>query len=487
GPNPTIQLGGVAVARQGTGAVVYVRQDAGADHVFVSRLADGAFQAPERLDAGLSAAASQPVIAAMDDGRLAVAFVSGGAVVAVVKPAGDQPWTGPQVLAAAGSSPAVAASVNRGAYVAFTTPGGGGADVRLARLDRRSAAFTVYDGPLDVDPNAAAGDGAGRPSVGIAADNSAVVAWGEGGHVYARRAFADHLSQYSQDAGVGDAPEVALEDDSGLGWAMFRSGATVVARRLRGATFDGPVVLGPGEAVGAPRLALAPRGVGYAAVGGAATNGAFASVLVQDAFRPFAALGGGFAAGPAPVPAVDDDGDGVVAFQQGDAAGGRAIGARRFPHPSGGASVPAPGRAVTLSRPELGPPDAALGLDAASDRLGDTAIAWVQADASGRRLVAGAFDRAPGAFAGTTTTAWRRDRRVLAWSESRELWGPLTYVVSVDRRAVGQVAGRTRIRLARPLRRGEHRWRVAAVDRRGQVTRTRARTLRIGPAPRKGR
>jgi hypothetical protein len=51
------------VARDGTGAVVYVKSVGGADHVFASRLQGGAWQPPEQLDAGVGAS-SEPVVAA---------------------------------------------------------------------------------------------------------------------------------------------------------------------------------------------------------------------------------------------------------------------------------------------------------------------------------------------------------------------------------------------------------------------------------------
>jgi len=53
GPSTDIEgLGGVDVARDGTGGLAYVKRDGGVDHIFVSRLAGGAWQAPERVDQG---------------------------------------------------------------------------------------------------------------------------------------------------------------------------------------------------------------------------------------------------------------------------------------------------------------------------------------------------------------------------------------------------------------------------------------------------
>ena len=52
GPSADIvSVGDLDVSRDGTGAVTYVKQEAGVDHVWAARLVDGAFAAPERVDA----------------------------------------------------------------------------------------------------------------------------------------------------------------------------------------------------------------------------------------------------------------------------------------------------------------------------------------------------------------------------------------------------------------------------------------------------
>ena len=55
GPSADIKsFGDVDVAPDGTGAIAYIKSDAGVDHVFVSRIANGAFGAPERADIGIA-------------------------------------------------------------------------------------------------------------------------------------------------------------------------------------------------------------------------------------------------------------------------------------------------------------------------------------------------------------------------------------------------------------------------------------------------
>ena len=72
------------------------------------------------------------------------------------------------------------------AYLAFTAVGDGGHDVRTAYYFQGQ--WALGTGPLDANPAAAdAGLGSGRPDVATAGDGTAIVVWGESGHVYARR------------------------------------------------------------------------------------------------------------------------------------------------------------------------------------------------------------------------------------------------------------------------------------------------------------
>src|SRR3954469_16185443 len=64
-----IEVGGVDLARDGSGAIAYLRNDGGAPHVFVARLADGAFRAPERVDPG-TGSATEVKVAVGDGNRL---------------------------------------------------------------------------------------------------------------------------------------------------------------------------------------------------------------------------------------------------------------------------------------------------------------------------------------------------------------------------------------------------------------------------------
>jgi hypothetical protein len=513
GPSPDIQrLGGIAVARDGTGALVYVKQDGGVSHIFVSRLVNGGWEAPERIDGSLAGPSSQPVVAASDGGRLAIAFINDTQLVTVVRPAGDQPYGPPSGLAAPASNPSIDMSINGVAYVTFTLPGASAADVRAARLERKGTTFAVLPDPLDVDPAQNAGDGNKRSKVAVAADGSAVAVFGEDGsdgrtHVYGRRMFEMRVSNAPQDltlndleghaAAGADVPDIDIEDDSSFAWAVFRQyvedGAggvktRSIARRLVGSQFEAPVAVDGqgfpvGESTGAPRVDVSGRGDGYAATSGAGTAAAIGAVIKDDAFAPAVTLGGGFNVLPFPVPAVAETGDGLVAWAQGDASGGVSLHAKQYISVPASRVPQAPGPDQLLSNPDLGQVDGARGIDAAANRVGDIAVAFVQGGDGDRKIVAAAFDRAPGSFLTYTTTRWRKFARpALRWSQSFELWGPVTYRVEIDGQPVAQTT-ETSVTVPGIVPDGLHTWRVVAIDRRGQTTATASRNLRVDATP----
>ena len=70
GPSEEIVgFGGVAMAEDGSGGLVYLKRVGGVDHVFVSRYIEGHWLAPIRVDGEEPYAASWPRIGAADGGR----------------------------------------------------------------------------------------------------------------------------------------------------------------------------------------------------------------------------------------------------------------------------------------------------------------------------------------------------------------------------------------------------------------------------------
>jgi hypothetical protein len=472
-------LGDIDLARDGSGAMIWVRAIDGVDHVVVSRFEHGSFQPPERADAGLPGPSSQPMLGAAGGGRLAIVFVNAGTVYGAVRPSGGA-ISVPTPLGP-GSDPAVDLSINGTAFASFTSAG----DVRLARLDRRSNLWIGLAAPADVDPVRPAGVGSGRSKVAISADGVGVVTWGEAGHVFARKMFNTGVSNAPQDltpptfsnrvATLSELPDVDAEDDSSYAWIVFKQsfadgGSRILARRQRGTLFDPPVALDTGdEPVRDPRIDINGRGQGLASMAGAVSGQPMtAHIDRRDLFGPGVRIFGASVTAPLSVPSIAENNSAYVASILSTAAAPPYVAVRAYDSDERGTDG-------TLSRPELGPVDAARGFDVATDRGGGAIVGWVQ----GSSLVAGYFDRAPGRYLGYTGTGCcRGPLPTLSWQTPFEIWGPLRYEVLVDGNLVGQSAT-TSLTLTQPLAGGTHKWQVRAIDIRGQTSRSKTRNLRV--------
>ncbi len=499
GPSPDVRaLGGIDLARDGSGALAYVRRDGGEDHAFVSVIGAGVPQPPQRIDAGQPPLVGRPAIAAGDGGRLAVVYANAAGVWAVVRAAGDQPFSPPQQLGGPGASvPAVDMAGSGTGYAVWAENG----DVRAAALARRQSAFAGYTTPLDGDPARDAGTGATlRPAVGASSDGIGIAVWGErdgsgATRVVARRLVRGAPSTVAADAtlasldgrvaGSADTPDIGVEDDSSYAWVVFRqaiddgAGGTVVravARRLRGSAFDAPAAIDGAPAsgaVGAPRVGVNGRGAGIAVV--EAPGGAtLAAVIRDDAVTAPGVLGLAGRIPAVPASGFGENADGVAAWAAAPAPGAPPIAGARLLEDDPGLPVAPPfSGAVTLSDPAFGPVDPDAGFDVSTDRAGDAVIAYVQgSEPAGRRIAVGVYDRGPGAPVGTTTTNWRRASLPdFAWScvagpveqhhlpgarrrpAGRDDAGDAVHRRGADRRRPAPLAGRRhrRARAERPL------------------------------------
>lgn len=498
---PLKSMGNVDLAPDGSGAVVYTVEEGGADHVFVSRLSNGAWGRPERVDGALGAPSGQPVVSAADGGRVAVAFINAGNVIAVTKPSATAAWGAPQTVWGSGgaSSPSLDLSVNRKGYLAFAVPGAGGSDVRVA-YSRDAGPWAVAGAPLDANVNANAGAGAGRPQVGAAGDGIGIVAWGEDGRVWARRVQGTRPSVVAADAGAGlvlenvapatmDTPVVGAQDDdsfTGIAFrATFDAGGTprsrVVYRRLRGSRFENaaaadvtPFASGQGSVT--PRISNAGTGQGLVLGANEVAHFTYAMQLRADLAPAAVVQVDSVAPSARPtfaVPVTATPQKQMVAWQYTPPEGQPDLRGRLFNGREFEAEVP-------LSRPELGAVNAEQGLSASGNLRGDIVIAFVQeVPGQGKAIAVATLDQPPGAFAPRApATPWQRtDRPVLAWTSPREQWG-VTFAVRVDGAEVGRT-GSTSLRAPAPLAQGEHTWEVTATDRRGQQSAARPSVVRI--------
>jgi hypothetical protein len=500
GPAPAVRaLGGLDLAPDGTGAIAFTMQDGGVDHAFVSRLVDGAWSAPERLDADLGAASSQPAVAAGDDGRLLVVFVNAGNVYAATRADAGAGWTRQTLWGAGGASdPAVDLSVNGKGYAVFAAPGAGGHDVRVAHA-RDAGPWTVLAAPLDANPGNDAGTGAARAHVAASADGVGVVVWGEGGRVVARRVQGTRPSIVSVDAiadlsveGIpaagADAPVVSTQDDDSFTGVAFRAtfdvGGTLrsraIFRRLRGSRFEAPVAVdaapfASGQGSAGPRIATVGTGQGLVVAGNDTTNLTTALNLLFDVAPSTLLQVDTIVPSTAPafaVPAAATARKMLVAWQLTPPGGAPEIRGR---YRDGGDFE----AEQVLSRPEMGPTSAADGLLAAGDDSGNIAVAYVQdVPGQGRAIAVSTVDQPPTRFGPKRIEGFQRTvRPLLAWGISREQWGRY-FRVTIDGVVAG-VTGRRSFRPRTPLGQGAHTWQVTALDRRGQQFVAKALSVKV--------
>ena len=385
GPSAAISgLGGLSIARDGTGGLVYVKAVSGISHVFVSALLGGQFQSPVQVDAGLAGASSQPVLAAGNGGVLLVGFINAGQLYVVDKASSTAGFGSPQALAAGASNPSLQMTNFGKGYLAFTVADAAGHDVRTAYYD--NGAWSLEAAPLNVTPADDAGTGSGAPQVAAAGDGVAIVVWGEGGHVFSRRVWGtapsvvDEQADSASISGCGEVsagnPAVSAGGDSSYADVAFQETVScggvdqsrVMVNRLRASQYDGATsadgLSTPGTDSGTdPAVAMTEYGQGFVTAAGQASDNVVAMELGNNgAYGPVLqvnSLAG--TAPPDPVPGVAGLFSTLVAWQQTPGTTGPAeIRVRYEPRAS------TLGPELVLSSPAQGPTDAARGI--AADR-----------------------------------------------------------------------------------------------------------------------
>ncbi len=499
------RLGGFDVSRDGSGAVVYVKQSGGVDHVYASRLIAGNWSSPERLDTGLAGASSQPAVAAGDGGLVLVAFVNNGKLITTTRRSAASAWTTPAPFSTGQvtSGPSLGLSINNKGYLTFATTAGGNSDVRVARY--RDGSWALAASPLDAQPSDDAGQGPGRPRVVAPASGVAVVAWGEEGKIYARRVWdtqpsisvsrVDLPSLEGQPSQGADSPEVASPYDDSTAEVAWRQdflaagggkSSRVLVSALRGSAVDAPILAdgSPPQADGAERPRLAADGSGFGLLVNTrqSTHEVFAQLLRRRV--PSTRLDSTESSTPAfPVVALAGSTQAVVAWQHDDGATPTQIRGRRATLFGKGellGSGFAPEQ--TLSDPLAGPAQADRGLEASADRFGDLLIGFVQGlgtPAAARRVAVSYYDVPPRPFSVTSTDRFQpRALPLLTWRTALDAFGPVGYEVSIDGAAPFSVAG-PQARPPSPLFDGEHRLQVTAVDSQGQRTDASRRAVKV--------
>lgn len=501
GPSSAITgLSGLAVARDGTGGLVYTKTLGGTPHAFLSSL-NGTFQAPEQLDAGLGGASSQPVVAAGPSGLLVAAFVNGGTLYVDQRPSQNSSWSGPQPIYGGGSDPTLSMTIMGKAYLAFTTPGGGGHDVRAAYYYGNS--WSAPTPPLDANAGDDAGSGTSRPDVMAANDGTGIIAWGEGGHIYTRRMLGANpsVAVYRADpgsfAGSGevsaDEPVVSSGGDSSYAAVAFRevmsSGSAhqtrVLVDRLHSDRYDGATgvdgLSSPAQGnADQPAVISNEAGAGFAVSDQTASHNLFATTFANNE-----ALGGNQQINSqtqtsAPDPAVGAAGSAstLLAWQQ--APGNAGIPEIRLRYAPTGTDL---GPEEVLSSPGLGPTDASRGLAAAGDNAGDAAVAWIQGTGGQSQIVVAQLYQSPTGFASAMPSRYvTTPTPVLTWTPAGELWGPVQYTVRLDGTVIGSTTA-TSLQIPTSISQGHHSWQVSAVNRAGLTNGTKSLNVFVDSIP----
>jgi PKD domain len=539
GPSPEIVgFGGVAMAEDGTGGIVYLKRVGGVPHVFVSQFLGGRWLPPIRVDYEETFAASWPRIGAAEGGQLVVVWATPYATEnelpvdellgATLGPGasgfGPAQLIDPDIRDGSGTSPDVAMSSTGKADVVYRVvsnstsqkqvipllrPGDVIEEVRVAHYNgetwSRLGAINRDSGVSMRPPTRA-----NAPQIAIGETGNALVVWQEPdvegvARIWARRLFGSTLDYVlpvsaaqlsghpmAQDA---DAPSVAI---SRLGQAevayrqSYGSGSPLPGPRILLNTLpDGESTSGA-EFEGARVLDNAVTGGGSALVGAPSVdidekrdvrvlydaNGAPRVMQVSDlGVVSTLALSNPPFAGAEPFAAsvMNPAGGGVSAWPSADTRGNEAVAVREdF---SSGAM-----QTALLSGGAGGP----IGeLAVARSGLGDGLVGFLQGPLGNAAVVAIDASAPPAQFVISISKGWVKPSQAsVSWLPAPSANAPLSYTVVLDGRALPTPAGVSELHLpSLRLGDGRHRVQVLATDSDGQATLSPASTLLIDALP----
>jgi hypothetical protein len=528
GPSEEITgFGGIAMAEDGTGGVVYLKRVQGVAHVFVSRFVGGNWQAPVRVDNEQPFAASWPRIGAANGGQLVVVWATafatenerpvdqllGSTLGQGSATFGPAILIDPDVRDGTGTSPDLAMSPNGQAVVVYRVvhdlrerenlgipllrPTDVIEDVRMARYNGERWSQL---GRLNRNPGASMRppNEENAPRAAIGPTGNGIVVWQEPdtdgvARIWARRFFGATLNYVLpvSAASLGGAPIGIDADAPSIG--LSRIGQAEVAYRQRG---------GPGSPLPGPRIFLNTLPDGESADGSQ-----FQGATVVD---PAASAAAGTGLGP-PSVSIDDnlnlrllyDAAGEPRVVQGNDLGlsgvlslgprfaGSELPAASVMNPAGGGisawpsadSHGRPALAVREDFPQGGVQTALTAggaggevgeLAVARSGLGDGLVAFRQGALGGAAIVVVRVTTPPVQFILNAPRGWIKPSGALVkWQEAPSANGPIAYRVVLDGTVVPTPAAAFELRLPRRgLGEGRHSVQVLATDSLGQSTLT---------------
>jgi hypothetical protein len=528
-----VGFGGIAMAEDGTGGVVYLKRAGGIAHVFVARYADGHWFAPIRVDTEQPFAASWPRIGAANGGELVVVWATPFAtqnghpvdelLSSTLGPGGStfgpSMIIDPDIRAGTGTSPALAMSSSGQADVVYRVvnneegkpsnipllhPGDVVEEVRVARFEGETwASLGAINRNPGVSMRPPTADNA--PQIAIGQTGNAIVVWQEPdiegvARIWARRIFGrslDYVLPVSA-ATLGASPIGADADAPAV--AISRLGQAEVAYRQ---------VAGPGSPLPGPRVFLNTLPDGESANGaefegaviadGAVSGGANATVgppsvdndekqdlrllydangtprVIEGTDRGLVAalsLGPPFAgAEPFSASVMNQAGGGISAWPSIDGQG-RPVVAVREDFPGGGAQtgLVSGGAGGTVGELAVG-----------RSGLGDGLVAFRQGPFGNAAIVVAQATAPPVRFVVTVPKKWiKPSQAAIAWLPAESSNGPLRYTVVLDGRRQSTPPGAFSLHLdTRGLASGSHRVQLLATDIFGQSTLTPASSLKV--------
>jgi hypothetical protein len=518
GPSADIaDLGGTAMASDGTGAIVYRKYVNGRPHIFAAQFTGGAWRQPQRVDTGQVFESSWPVVAAGDNGRLVVAWVQefGDAdrLYAASMAPGSTRFQPPVPVdlnvgdASLGTSPSIAMARGGQAYLVYRVvtavqpagapPGSVAGEIRMARFGGQY--WTSAGLPLDRNVDAALptpviGNG---PRVATDVQGDAVVAWTEFDdqfvpRVYARRVLSGGTGIALQvspstmsdgkvavptgvdrfDLDVGDFGQTAIAyRQLATGKPPFTRPRILVAESpdvysdsanvfAEPRFADGAGSDAPKDPVGAPTVAAQTSAFATTfSMGNAAT-----SVLGDDdAVDPSVRLDEDEDSTTGGDPQVDLAPSGAAAYAWRSGIGGKG-GVTVREHRSDGVDEDR-----TAAAPLGGQVDA---FDLEGSGLGDAIVGFTQGTDSGRQVAAAVVDAPPDEFAVQTPIDWVNAKRVtLQWDPPEYAIGGVSYTVVVDDDTIVEgLKGTTNVLKLGDLDDGVRIVQVVATDAGGQET-----------------
>lgn len=541
GPSSSIlDFGGVAMASDGSGGVTYVKEVAGVPHVFASRLVEGGWSAPVRVDWDQPYPASQPRIAAGPKGELLVVWVTQVATVhgkirdglysASFGPRangfGPSELIDPNVGEGIGVDPSLSATAPGQAIVAYRAitfdfspgvfstavqlrPGDVMAEIRLARLkdDRWSRIGAINRNPEASMRPPGPDNG---PQIATGTDGGAAVAWQEpdqsgAARIWLRRVFGTTPGPVLEASPTSWEGQPVTADADAFSLAVSAFAQVRLAMRIApgsSSALSGRILLNslqPSFSLSAGTLTGAQLADGGVVAGGAGVPG----VAASDDGGGQGSMRLGFLAGTQLRQIGVDDEGALVGVQTppGPVAqeGARVVTAVN-PEGGGLAAYPAfdaDGRPAVAVRQEYPSGAAQTGLlfgaqggpvsnlEIGRSGSGDGLLGFLQGEAGHVQVVAERVSAPPASFKVTAPARWVKPPEAkLHWDGSESGAGPVRYSVLI----AGQVVGRgLRRHVFRPpaalLGSGVRPVRVLATDQLGQQQLSRSTRLRVDAEP----